>query len=159
MDKTKLDFISAITDHLAWPLLVLVLVQMFRNNVKELLHRVTSVKHGETEMTFAEQSKQKLAGNLTDAEEDEIKCQQVVTTNEHYTLYANGTFVQRVSVTSRPGETDTVVFPITFPNEAITVQVIGDTGARVIEITPGNCKIAYPPNDARQTFRLLISGI
>jgi hypothetical protein len=159
LDKTKLDFISALTDHLAWPLLVLILVLMFRNNLKGLLHRITSIKHGETELTFAEQSKQKLAGNLTGAEKDEIECQQVVTTNEHYTLYANGTFVQRMSVTSRPGETDMLVFPITFPNEATAVQVVGNTSARVIEITPSNCKIAYPPNEIQQTFKLLISGV
>jgi hypothetical protein len=159
LDKAKLDFISALTDHLAWPLLVLILVLMFRPHLKGLLRRITSIKHGETELTFAEQSKKKLAGDLTGAEKGAIERQQVVTTNEHYTLYANGTFVQRMTVTSRPGETVMLVFPITFPNEATSVQVVGNTGARVIEITPSNCKIVYPPNETGQAFKLSISGV
>ncbi|GLQ98288.1 hypothetical protein [Dyella mobilis] len=159
MDKAIMDFISALTGHLAWPLLVLFLVLMFRDNLKRLLRHITSFKHGETELTFAEQSEQKLTGGLTGAKKNDIKFQQVVTTNEYYTLYANGTLVQRMSVTSRPGETVMLVFPITFPNEATAVQVVGSTGARVIEITPSNCKIAYPHNETQQTFKLLISGV
>ncbi|VXB69222.1 conserved hypothetical protein [Burkholderia sp. 8Y] len=157
--KETLDFISAVIGHLAWPTLILILALLFYRTLLDMLARVKSIKHGETELTFARQSKRKLAGELTPAEKAQIQRDQIISKNEHYTLYANGTFVQRISATSLPGKTSKLIFPIAFPNEATAVQVIGDVSARFIGLTSTGCTIAYSSDSAQCMIEIVVTGV
>jgi hypothetical protein len=89
-----------------------------------------------------------------------LKLKQIVQEGPHYTLYSNGLLVEKMTVLLLPGESDKfLVFPIAFPNEVISIQIIGDIDWQLEKITPGNCRIKFAPVTTAREIDLKIVGL
>lgn len=158
-------FASLITDHITWPLVVLLLAFCFRRLLQELIPRLTSLKHGDTELTFAEASKLAMSDTATDKEKAQIKRRQIISTGgdfdggSGYRLFSNGIFVQKLRVARSHQEICYFVFPITFPNEVTSVQVLGDVHARVVSVTASGCEIAFSAGSKSDRVLIIASGL
>ncbi|WP_321864677.1 hypothetical protein [Burkholderia cenocepacia] len=156
---------SLVTDHLTWPVVVLALAVVFRVHLSRLIARIVSLKYGETEVSFAEDSVLLMTGKLSQSEKKKLRDRQVVSaegdfeTGNGYRLYANGTISQRLKITARPGERAMLVFPIAFPNEVTSIQIVGEIDATIVEVTNGNCTVVYGANSAENVGKLHISGL
>lgn len=143
----------------------MVVAFMFRVHLKKLIARVVSLKHGETEISFAEDSARLIKGEISGTEEAKLRERQVVSfagnynTGSGYRLYGNGTLSQRLQITARPGKRDVLVFPIAFPNEVTSIQIIGDIDGTIVEVTNANCTVAYSPHSSPTAGRLFVSGL
>jgi hypothetical protein len=77
----KFNFISSMTEHLAWPLTCLVVLLVIRKQLIALFSRLGSIKHGDTEFQFSKGSEALIKKEATSPEvKEKIRHQQIVTT-------------------------------------------------------------------------------
>lgn len=117
-----LDFIATIVGHLAWPSAVLVFAIQLRKPLLSLVPRLSSLKHGDTELTFSEISQKILEETPQQEEKERLSSHQVLASHfddyGSYKLYSNGILVQRFKIGIPAGVTDRhAIYPIVFPNE------------------------------------------
>lgn len=159
------NFISSMTEHLAWPLTCLVVLLVIRKQLIALFLRLGSIKHGDTEFQFAKGSEVLINKETTSPEvKEKIRHQQVVTTQKwetgYYTLYSNGVLVQRVRISIRAGHNNTkVTFPITFPNEVTCVQFIASEQFFVSELSVTGALITHSVSHEDRQVNLILSGL
>lgn len=160
-----LNFISSMTEHLAWPLTCLLIVLLLRKQLIALFSRVASVKHGDTEFQFSKGSEILLKKEPATPEvKEKIRIQQVVTTQKwetgYYTLYSNGVLVQRVRIGVRAGQNKThATFPAAFPNEVTSIQFVGGEQFLVIEASTTGVLICHPVSHDDRQVDLIVSGL
>ena len=159
------NFISSMTEHLAWPLTCLVLLLLIRKHLTALFSRLGSIKHGDTEFQFSKGSEALIKKEATSPEvKEKIRHQQVVTTQKwetgYYTLYSNGVLVQRVRIGIRAGQHNTkVTFPVAFPNEVTSIQFIGGEQFLVGELSATGALITHSVSHEDRQVDLILSGL
>lgn len=78
----------------------------------------------------------------------------------YYKLYSNGLLIQNIKLLVAPGvEKLPLVYPITFPNELLSIQVIGEEAAWPVRASLGNCELKITPSSHEREIQLKISGI
>lgn len=144
--------------------MVLALAVSFRGALFGLIPRLKSLKHGETELTFAEGSQLLISDEVSAETKAQVAGRQIISSGgdfeagSGYRLYANGTLVQRLRIRPTPGTTRHV-YPVAFPNDVASIRVIGNIEAKIIEIGRGNCQIAWPSTGCNDEIVLLVSGV
>lgn len=145
---TTLEFINAITQTLAWPVLILVLLFYYRNKLAEFAIEMLGVK---LQVKLVKEGE----GPKVNAASLAIKSETA-----YYKFYSNGLLVQNIKLLIAPGvEKLPLVFPITFPNELLSIQVIGDDMAWPVRVSLGNCDLKIAPSSHEREIQLRISGI
>jgi hypothetical protein len=161
----KFNFISSMTEHLAWPLTCLVVLLVIRKQLIALFSRLGSIKHGDTEFQFSKGSEALIKKEATSPEvKEKIRHQQIVTTQKwetgYYTLYSNGVFVQRQRIGIRAGHNNTkVTFPVAFPNEATSIQFIASEQFFVSELSVTGTLITHSVSHEDRQVDLILSGL
>ena len=154
------QFIAAIVGSLAWPILAVVVVLTLRRQIRSVLSRLILVKHGGTEFSFSGISKRILYSEPTTEERTKFKALQVVAETNYFKLYGNGLLVQKYKFKIQAFSKDSkIIYPSTFPNEPINIQVIGDFDVRVVIMNQGNCSLAFEPSNVDREIELVISGV
>jgi len=154
-----MEFSSSIVENIAWPLVVVIALFMLRNKISDLLLRLLAVKYKDFSLQFSEVSKKIVEGNLSSEEKSKWKSQQIEHETDYYRLYKNGMLVQNLNVSFRSTSPQRVVYPITFPNEVMSISAIGDLDIRVIDMGQSNCTISVPEINKEEVIKLVISGI
>lgn len=160
-----LNFISSMTEHLAWPMTCLVIVLLLRKQLIALFSRMASIKHGDTELQFSQGSEILINKKPAPPEvKEKIRSQQVVTTQKwetgYYTLYSNGLLVQRVRIGIRAGQHKTnATFPVAFPNEVTNIQFVGGEPYLVDEASATGALISHSVSHEDRQVDLIVSGL
>lgn len=145
---TTLEFINGMTQTLAWPVLIAVLLLYYRNKLSEFAiemmgakFQVKLIKEGESQNTNAASP-------------------QIKHESAHYKLYSNGLLVQKLRLRVAPmiEELD-ITYPITFSNELLSIQAVGNETAWPTKVSLGNCKLKIVPSRDEREIQLTISGI
>jgi len=146
---TLLEFINGMTQALAWPILIFALLFYYRNNLTEFAIDMLGVRF---QVKLVEEGEKPKANTASLAIKDETN---------HYKLYSNGLLVQNLKLAIAPGieKLPLVVFPITFPNELLSIQVVGDDMAWPVRASLGNCDLKISPSNHEREIQLIISGI
>ncbi len=161
----KFDFISSMTEYLAWPLTCLVTLLVIRKPLIDLFSRVGSIRHGDTELQFSKGSEALIKKEAISPEvKEQIRHKQIVTTQKwetgYYTLYSNGVLVQRQRIGICAGQNNTkVTFPVAFPNEVTNIQVIASDQFFVIELSQTGAVITHSVNHKNRQVDLILSGL
>ena len=159
------NFISAMTEHLAWPLICLVVLLIIRKQLMALFLRLGFIKHGGTELQFSKGSEVLINKETTSPEvKEKIRHQQVVTTQKwesgYYTLYSNGVLVQRIRIGICAGQHNTkVTFPIAFPNEITNIQFISNAQFFVSELSLTGALLTHSDDHENREIDLILSGL
>lgn len=145
---TSLEFINGMTQTLAWPILILALLFYYRNKLAEFAIEMLGVK---LQVKLLKEGEVPKANSASPAIKSETA---------HYKLYSNGLLVQHIKLLIAPDvERLPLVFPITFPNELLSIQVIGDGMAWPVMASLGNCDLKIAPSIHEREIQLRISGI
>ncbi|HEV2269000.1 MAG TPA: hypothetical protein VGR92_06045 [Steroidobacteraceae bacterium] len=140
--------VSSLAKSLAWPLVVLVLAITFRRQIAELSRRAKLIKAAGALIKF-EARDGKMVTDL-----------KIVHETEGCRLYENGVFVQNVKMTIPAEQTSRqVTYPLTFPNEILSVQIIGYVDAWVTELNQGNLTLWFDPAHEAREIELVLSGV
>jgi hypothetical protein len=79
--------------------------------------------------------------------------------NPYYRYYSDGELVQRVTVNIPAySEEQSVVYPITFPNEVTNIQPVGNMAVNIKSITLGNCMLTFAVKATAWQIDLIISS-
>ena len=115
---TTLEFVNGMTQALAWPALIVSLLLYYRNKLTEFAIEMLGVK---LQVKLVKEGE----GTKANAASLAIKHETA-----YYKLYSNGLLVQNIKLLIAPGIARLpFVYPITFPNELLSIQVIGDDPA------------------------------
>lgn len=145
---TSLEFINGMTQALAWPVLIVALLFYYRNKVAEFAIEMLGAKLQVKLVKEGEGSKANTASLAIKHE------------TTYYKLYSNGLLVQNIKLLIAPGiENLPLVYPITFPNELLSIQVIGEDMAWPLRASLGNCDLKIAPSSHEREIQLKISGI
>lgn len=145
---TGFEFISSMTQTLAWPVLIFVLLFYYRNKLAEFAIEMKGLKFQVKLVKEGEAPKSNAAS--TDIRHE----------TAHYKLYSNGLLVQNLKLLIAPGvERLPLVYPITFPNELVSIQAIGEDIAWPVRASLGNCDLKIAPSKHEREIQLRISGI
>lgn len=145
---TSLEFINGMTQALAWPVLIFALLFYYRNKLTEFAIEMLGVK---LQVKLVKEGEGPKANAASLAIKNETA---------YYKLYSNGLLVQNIKLLIAPGiEKLPLVFPITFPNELLSIQVIGDDMAWPVRASLGNCDLKIVPSSQEREIQLRISGI
>jgi hypothetical protein len=168
------EFVSKLLDKLvSWQVVVVGLVFFFRKSMApvavNLLERLAFLKWGSVELGFAERSVKLIKSEsesdpknkLSENEKSELQRSQVVYSTPYYKLYANGILVEHVTNFKILPHTSSrhIIYPVSFPNELINIQVIGDIDAKVLNSSLSNCTISFSPSPHEREIQIIISGI
>lgn len=84
----------------------------------------------------------------------------VKTGNSYYRWYSNGVLVQTIKLRLMPGINNfPLVFPTTFPNEVLSIQIIGDDLAWPTRVSSSNCDLKFSPAYNEREIEIIISGL
>ena len=160
----NLTFVSSFVEHTAWPITCLVLALLMRKQLRALLGRIASIRHGATELQFSEASERLIKESTSLAEKEQIRKQQVVIANEwetgRYTLYSNGVLVQRFRLGIRAGQSTTqAIFPVAFPNEVTSIEFIGNVSPQIAELNLENIRFIHQVTHEDLQIDLVVSGL
>lgn len=145
---TLLEFITGMTQALAWPVLIFALLFYYRNKLTEFAIEMLGVK---LQVKLVKEGEGPKANAASLAIKNETA---------YYKLYSNGLLVQNLKLVVAPGiEKLPLVFPITFPNELLSIQVVGDDMAWPVRASLGNCDLKIAPSSNEREIQLRISGI
>ena len=145
---TTLEFINGMTQALAWPVLIVALLFYYRNKLAEFAIEMLGVK---LQVKLVKEGE----GPKVNAASLAIKSETT-----HYKRYSNGLLVQNIKLLIAPGiEKLPLVYPITFPNELLSIQVIGDDVAWPVRASLSNCDLKIAPSSNEREIQLKISGI
>ncbi len=143
-----LEFVNSMTQTLAWPLLATALLFFYRNKLAEFALEMKGVKI---------QVKLVKEGEAPGANKASL---QIKHETSYYKLYSNGVLVQSMKLRIAPGtETLNLIYPITFPNELLSIQVIGQDVVWPTRASLGNCDLKISPSNQEREIQLKISGI
>jgi hypothetical protein len=145
---TIFEFVDGMTRSLAWPALIGVLLFVYRKELRELAvemvgvkMRVKLVKAGEGE-------------NVVGAPA------VVIHESSYFRVYSNGLIVQTLDLLVSPGrELVPVVYPVSFPNEVLFIQVVGDEAAWPVRASLSNCDLRLVPSANERKIRVRLSGL
>lgn len=143
-----LEFINGMTHALAWPVLIFALLFYYRNKLTEFAIEMLGVKL-QVKM-------------VKEGEGPKVNAASLAVKNEtaYYKLYSNGLLVQNIRLVIAPGiESLPLIFPITFPNELLSIQIIGNDLAWPVRASLGNCDLKIAPSSDDREIQLKISGI
>lgn len=146
----KFEFINGMTQSLAWPILILILIIIvlwcFKDKVEKMAFEVLGAKF---KVTLVKESTPENEGRTSVRHE-----------SSWYKLYSNGILVQKFKINIASMSKDRqVTYPISFPNELISIQVIGSNRVWISEASLGNCILGIDPIVSEQEIELIISGI
>lgn len=145
---TTLEFINGMTQALAWPVLIVALLFYYRNKVTEFAIEMLGAK---LQVKLVKEGEGQKANTASLAIKHETA---------YYKLYSNGLLVQNLKLLIAPGiENLPLVYPITFPNELLSIQVIGKDMAWPVRASLGNCDLKIAPSSHEREIQLKISGI
>lgn len=149
---------------MAWPATCLFLAFLMRRQLRALLERIASIRHGETELQFSKASERLIKESTSSFEKEQIRKQQVVTANKwetgYYTLYSNGMLIQRFRVGIRAGQTTTqATFPVAFPNEVTSIEFVGKGAPQIAELNLENIKFFHQVAPEDLQIDLVVSGL
>lgn len=143
-----LEFIKDMTQTLAWPVLALVVLFYYRNSLSEFALEMLG---GKLQVKLVKQGEAPKSNTPSPAIQIETS---------HYKLYSNGLLVQNVRLRLLPNiEQFDIVYPITFPNELLAIQGIGNDPFWTEQASLGNCRIKVQPSRLEREIQLKISGI
>lgn len=119
---------------------------------------------GGWKMEFAEISKQIIEEKIPSTESKKLVRHQVVSSmsgeNASYKLYSNGILTQRFKATAMAGSRQTnLPFPVAFPNEVTSIQVIGDLAATVTDLSSTGFRLNCPPQSSDKDLVIVVSGL
>lgn len=143
-----LEFITGMTQALAWPMLIFALLFYYRNKL--------------TEFAIEMQGAKLQVKLVKEGEAPKVNQASLAVTNEtsYYKLYSNGVLVQDLIIRVMPGiEKLPLIYPITFPNELLSIQIIGEDAAWTTRASLSNCDIKVAPSSQERELELRISGI
>jgi hypothetical protein len=145
---TLLEFIDGMTQALAWPVLIFALLFYYRSKLTEFAIEMLGFKFQVKLVKEGEGSKANVASLAIKNE------------TAYYKLYSNGLLVQNLKLVIAPEiEKFPLVFPITFPNELLSIQVVGDNIAWPVRASLGNCDLKIAPSSHEREIELKISGM
>ncbi|GAA0777542.1 hypothetical protein GCM10009108_13320 [Castellaniella ginsengisoli] len=145
---TLLEFINSMTQALAWPVLIFALLFYYRSKLTEFAIEMLGVK---LQVKLVKEGEGPKANAASLAIKNETA---------YYKLYSNGLLVQNLKLVIAPGiEKLPLVFPITFPNELLSIQVVGDDMAWPVRASLGNCDLKIAPSSHEREIELKISGM
>lgn len=75
-----------------------------------------------------------------------------------YKIYDNGIITQRLNLRITMQEMS-VLFPITFPNEVISLKILGGLDYHILDITAGGAKFSFSNADLSRQVKLVVSGL
>jgi hypothetical protein len=75
-----------------------------------------------------------------------------------YTTYSNGIVTQRMSIRITMPEMS-IKFPVPFPNEVISLQILGNLNYCVIDISVTGAKFLFEHSDLSRQFKMVVSGV
>lgn len=155
-----LEFISKISETMAWPAAVALIAFWLKDKIATLLLRLTSIKYKEFAAQFAEATKEIINEKTSAEERKEWKKQQVIHETPHYKLYSNGVLVEKLTLKILPNTSARqVTFPISFPNEVLSVQQSGEIEASISGLSVTGCNLSFSPSPKERELNLTISGI
>lgn len=119
---------------------------------------------GGWKLEFAEISKHIIEENVPSSKREKLTRHQVVSSQTwdrgYYKLYSNGTFTQRFKLTIKAGSNQSdFVLPIAFPNEATSIEVLGDLAVKVVELSSSKVSIRHQPQFADMEVTILVTGL
>ena len=145
---TTIEFINGMTQALAWPVLIVALLFYYRNKLAEFAIEMLGVK---LQIKLVKEGE----GQKANAASPAIKHESA-----NYKLYSNGVLVQNIKLLIAPGvENLPLVYPITFPNELLSIQVIGKDMAWPVRASLSNCDLKIAPSTYEREIQLRVSGI
>lgn len=145
---TLFEFLNGMTQSLAWPVLISTLLFFYRKKITEFTVEMLGVK---LRIKLVKEGK----GPKTNTASLVIKNEET-----HYKLYSNGLLVQNVKLVIAPGiDKVPIVFPIAFPNELLSIQIVGDEVAWPIRTSCANCDLKISSSIREREIQIIISGI
>ena len=154
--------------HVIWPALAIDAVTVFLIAISILPWLADLVKSlefpGGWKVEFPEVSRKIIEGKVDSSEKLELAKYQIFSSNTRdggdYKLYSNGTLVQKLSYKILAhSKTTQVTYPVSFPNEPVSIQVMGELNYSILEMNEGNCVLSYAPSDIDRDVTFIISGI
>ena len=145
---TVLEFINGMTKALVWPTLIVALLIYYRDKLAEFAIEMLGVKIQ--------------AKLVREGEAPKVNAATLAIKSEtaYYKLYSNGLLVQNMKILIAPEiEKLALVYPIAFPNETLSIQVIGDDMVWPTRVSLGNCDLKITPSNHEREIQLKISGI
>lgn len=142
------DFIvkllETLLSYLTWPVTILLAIVLLKKPVSELLPRLVSLKYDNLHLDFGQINQSLLDNDVSEAEKKRLKSAQIIKQGRFYTLFSNGLIVQKWNFEARANsDPQFVIFPIAFPNEVLSLAVIGSVDWKVEELSSFNCKIRF----------------
>ena len=160
IDSNMVQSVGNILIGLAWPTVVLIIIYMAKDKLRPLIERLISFKFKDFALTFSEISKELISEETPEQKKSELRQHQVVHQNPHYRLYSNGILVQRYEISLFPGDSRrTLSYNIAFPNEALSVQVVGDVSLTITKIEQGYFEFIQPEIQNEKRITLIIHGV
>lgn len=145
---TTLELIIGLIQALTWPVLIVALLFYYRNKVVEFAIELLGAK---LEVKLVKEGEGTHVNKASPA---------IMQETSDYKLYSNGLLVQNLKLLIAPGiEKLSIVYPITFPNELLTIQVIGEDVAWPVRASLGNCDLKIAPSSRKREIQMKISGI
>lgn len=145
---TYLEFITGMTQALAWPILIFALLFYYRDKLTEFAVEMQGAKL---------QIKLVKEGAAPKANETSLAINHETA---YYKLYSNSLLVQNLKIRIKPGiENLPLIYPITFPNELLSIQIIGEDAAWTTRASLSNCDLKVAPSSHEREIQLRISGI
>jgi hypothetical protein len=154
--------------HIIWPTLAIDFVALGLIIVATLPWLSPLVKSlelpGGWKVEFAEISKQIIEDKIPSPERGRLTRHQVVSSMSgeisSYKLYSNGILTQRVKARIMAGKSQTnLTFPVAFPNEVTSIQVVGDLAANVTDLSSTGFQLNCPPQSSDKDLVIFVSGL
>lgn len=154
--------------HIIWPMLAIDFVALGLIIVATLPWLSPLVKSlelpGGWRVEFAEISKQIIEEKIPSAESGRLTKHQVVSSmlgeNASYKLYSNGILAQRFKAKILAGKSQmNLTFPVAFPNEVTSIQVVGDLVAFITDLSSTGCRLNCSPQSSDKDLVILVSGL
>lgn len=145
---TTFEFIAGMTQALAWPTLVLALLLYYRNKIAELAIEMLGAK---LQLKI-----------VREGEAPKVNSTSPVVKNEssYFRQYTNGLLIQDVKLRIAPHQKILrVTYPITFPRELLTIQVVGEDFAWPVRTSLSNCDLNIASSTEEREIQLKISGM
>lgn len=154
--------------HIVWPLLAIDFVALGLIVVATLPWLAPLVKSlelpGGWKVEFAEISKQIIEEKIPSTESWRLTRHQIVSSmsgeSASYKLYSNGVLTQRFKARIMAGRSQTnLTFPVAFPNDVTSVQIIGDLAATVTDLSPAGFRLNCSTQTSDKDLVIVVSGL
>jgi hypothetical protein len=145
---SNLEFISSMTQTLAWPTFSLAVLFYYRSKLSEFALEMLGAKIQVKLIKEGEAPKSNTTSPTIKSE------------SAHYKLYSNGLLIQVIKLRVLPDiENLELVYPVAFPNEILSIQSIGHDIVWPEQASLGGCRLKIQPSNYEREIQLKISGI